>query len=111
MAPGRDIGVYGCISTTDGDCTTINYPGAVYSTVGGLNDTGTISGTYWPNSAGASHGFVLVGSTYSTVDVPKAKATSIGQVNNNNNNNNNWIVGSYVEGKKVHGFLAVPKKK
>jgi hypothetical protein len=101
---GQDVSSNGYISTTDGDCTTISYPGSAYSAVGGLNDLGTISGTYWPTAGGAYRGFVLVGSTYSPVNVPKAKATSIGQVNNNN-----WIVGTYVDHKgNVHGFVGEP---
>ena len=94
----------GFISTDQGTCSEVDYPGAASTTLGGINDTGTITGSYWPNFAGAYHGFVLTGSTFAAVDVPKAKATSIGQVNNNN-----WFVGFYIDHKnQMHSFYAMP---
>jgi len=95
---------HGFVSTDQGGCTQVNYPGAVQTQLAGINDTGTITGNYWQKLGGQFHGFVLTGSTFASVDVPKAKATSLGQVNNNN-----WFVGGYADSKDHgHAFYAMP---
>jgi hypothetical protein len=100
---GQNITVQGFLATDSGTCQIISYPGAAYTSVGGLNDDGQISGTYWASASGSSQGFLINGSTYSTLNVPKSKATSLNQINNNK-----WIVGTFVRKNVVYGFVAEP---
>jgi hypothetical protein len=50
--------------------TTLNDPAAAFGTIAnGINDSGQISGTYFDNGF-ETHGFLLSGGTYTTVDDP-----------------------------------------
>jgi hypothetical protein len=94
----------GFIATDQGTCTAVNYPNSANTVLGGVNDLGAITGTYWLTENGKSNGFILNGSTYTTVNVPGTKATSLGQINNNG-----WFVGSYVDRRnRLHAFYATP---
>jgi len=94
----------GFLSTEYGDCTTINYPGAVNTRLTGVNDYGTMAGTYWPTKKGKAHAFLTDGTTFTAVKVPHAKATTLGQINNNN-----WFVGNYIDSEGTNqAFYAVP---
>src|SRR5580692_7352881 len=66
----------------EGRFTDIPGPaGATASAAYGINDTGTIVGFY-TDSSGATHGFLLRGETYTTLDVPGASSTVALGINN-----------------------------
>jgi len=52
-----------------GGYTTIDAPAAVMTVCTGINDSGQIAGYYWDSSF-VSHGFLLDGSTFTTIDPP-----------------------------------------
>lgn len=67
---------------TNGTFTDIPGPaGAVTSGAYGINDKGVITG-YFTDSSGATHGFLLQGTTYKTIDVPGAVYSSANDINN-----------------------------
>ncbi len=69
----------------------------------GINNAGVIVGVYFDVN-GASHGFVLSGGVYTTVDVPGATGTAINSINAKGE-----IVGSYDDaGGATHGFRGTP---
>src|ERR1700719_2718123 len=53
--------------------TKASVPGATSTSAGGINNTGMSVGVY-TDSSGASHGYILKGKTFKTLDDPKAKA-------------------------------------
>jgi probable HAF family extracellular repeat protein len=55
--------------------------GAAASGASGINDNGAIVG-YYTDSSGVTHGFLLQGSAYTTMDVPGAAHTSANGINN-----------------------------
>jgi hypothetical protein len=61
-------------------------------------------GTYTDSSAGVTHGFLIGGSTLTTIDIPGAFATTANGINNAGQ-----IVGVYDEGSAdvAHGFVKV----
>jgi len=66
---------------------------------GGINDTGQIVGGY--HSPTGTHGFLLSGGTYTTLDDPSATmATGAGKINNLGQ-----IVGTYSDASGDHGFF------
>lgn len=77
----------------------INYPGAVSTEANAINDHGVVVG-YYTDSAGNVHGFQLSGSTYKSIDNPKA-ANPWGTVSWGINNAGE-IVGGYWDGTKSH---------
>jgi hypothetical protein len=82
-----------------GTFTPLEYPGAVATLPGGINDRGVISGSYL-DTLGAFHGFVRSSSgVYSPVDFPGAtltQGTAIG--------NGGQLLGLY-QGGGTHAFL------
>jgi probable HAF family extracellular repeat protein len=71
----------------------------------GINNNREIIGTSTDSSA-ASHGFTLVGTTYTTLDFPGATGTIPNEVNDAGQ-----IVGQYTGpygSLDFHGFLATP---
>lgn len=65
----------------------------------GINGAGTVVGFYI-DSAGNTHGFILIGTTATTLDYPGATFTQAFGINNNGE-----IVGIYVDSSMVqHGF-------
>jgi hypothetical protein len=90
----------GFISTDQGYCSVVNYPGAGSTVLTGINDVGDITGFYTKGS-GNVQSFILKGSTYTPVNIPGATAVSIGQINNDG-----WYVGNYVDSKGQHAFFA-----
>jgi probable HAF family extracellular repeat protein len=67
---------------TNGTFADIPGPdGAVTSGAYGINDNGAIVG-YYTDSSGVTHGFLLQGTTYTTMDVPGAASTSANDINN-----------------------------
>jgi hypothetical protein len=98
---GENPSLVGFISTAYGYCSTFAYPGAAYTTVGGLNDNGAISGSY---SGGDTWSGFVYNDTYTTVNPPNAVSTFLSQINNNN-----WLVGYYVDAQgQIHAFYAEP---
>jgi probable HAF family extracellular repeat protein len=66
----------------EGEFTDIPGPaGATASAAYGINDSGAIVGFY-KDSSGVTHGFLLKGKTYTTLDVPGASSTVALGINN-----------------------------
>lgn len=63
---GQNISVLGFTSTTFGECTNVIYPDAVFTQVGGLNDTSYISGAYL-SSSNTWNGIVVGGGVFTTL--------------------------------------------
>ena len=60
--------------------TAINFPGAQHTYAFGINDAGTITGTYV--AADGLHGFIRAGGTFSAINFPGATQTFVGGINN-----------------------------
>jgi len=79
--------------------TFVDFPGATFTTVSGLNSHGTAVG-YYSDAAGAQHGFVFSGSKYSSLDYPGSLQTVASKINDTGT-----IVGTFVDGSfGTHGF-------
>lgn len=65
---------------TTNEYTAIQYPGAVSTTALGVNDAGTVAGTF-ANQDGVNHGFFLENGAYRQYDVPGFSGTSIIGIN------------------------------
>jgi uncharacterized membrane protein len=79
---GKFDGVITGFLYKNGKFTDIPGPaGATASYAYGINDNGDIVGSY-VDSAGATHGFLLKGKTYTTLDVPSANWTIATGINN-----------------------------
>src|SRR5882672_5774733 len=80
--------------------TTIDKPGAVATTVSGINSAGNIVGAYYDGNM--NHGFLLKEGTFTTIDVPTALFTAPNGINDAGQ-----IVGFYgLPGQSfTHGFL------
>ncbi len=95
-----------------GRFTTIDVPGAFATQASSINDSGQIVGTYVDppyldpdmlvSMPGASHGFLLSGGTFTTLDIPGATA---GTTSPSGFNATGQIVGSYQDAAGSHGFL------
>ena len=72
--------------------TFIDFPGAVETVAGSINNRGEIAG-YYRDTKDRWHGFVLVGSTFATIDYPKAKNTQVWRMNDSGQ-----IAGRYAGG-------------
>ena len=91
-----------------GEFTTIALPGGqpVSSDIGGLNERGDIVGTYCDVASpcvigpAGTHGFLINGDEFTTIDIPDALATVTAGINARGD-----IVGSYSDGSHFHGFL------
>ena len=95
---GRATGFRFSFST--GTFDSISVPSAVSTYAYGLNNSGTIAGTYADGSAKA-HGFTLSGAGYATVDVPGAQQTYVLGLNNLGD-----LVGKYVDSlSNTRGFV------
>src|SRR3989442_15638948 len=80
---------------------TLDQPGIFTSATEafGLNDTGQIVGQY--SDLGGTHGFLLSGRTYTTLDDPSATGDTFAF----GMNATGQIVGSYTNATGTHGFL------
>ncbi len=91
-----------------GTFTPVNYPGASFTIPAGVDEAGTISGTYLvgditvPGNA-VSHGFFLRNGDYRSFDVPGASSTTIQAMNEAEQ-----ITGCYTDTKGTHGFVHTP---
>jgi uncharacterized membrane protein len=90
-----------------GAFTTIDVPGAAYTTADGINPEGDIVGDYATTvgECGAvpgpgCHGFLLSKGTFTTIDVPGALGTTARGINPEGD-----IVGFYLNDTGFHGFL------
>jgi len=78
--------------------TFIEFPGASFTTVTGINNRGDATGFY--NDTNGQHGFVLTGKRFSTLDFPGSQATDPYKINDLG-----MIVGAFQDGAGlVHGF-------
>jgi len=77
----------------------LNVPGAVDSSIEGINGTGQMVGGY-DDSNGVSHGFWYNGKTVSKLDVPGATGTTASDISNSG-----LIVGSYWFPGYNYGFV------
>jgi probable HAF family extracellular repeat protein len=116
-APGHIVGRYltppsrshGFLMTKQADkgegddkaFTSIDFPGATFTTAVGVNDRREIVGSYLIGTPSTRHGFLFYGGTYTSVDVPGATFTNARGINAPGD-----IVGEYRDaGGQVHGFL------
>src|SRR5215471_3735852 len=97
------MAVFGGVETAFADSiysfTTIDVPGALSTSVFGINDSGQIVGDFWDGLNG--HGFLLdTSGSITTIDVPGAWATRASGINDNGQ-----IVGTFYDATGTHGFL------
>jgi uncharacterized membrane protein len=80
---------------------TIRVPGALTTTVGGINNTGAMVGYYLSKAGGNPHGFLFSGGKWTHIDHPKSPATIC-----KNLNSSGVIVGNYQNTKTTTmGFV------
>jgi hypothetical protein len=79
--------------------TTIDVPGAGFTTVTGINAAGDMVGYYGKNSNGPYHGFLLSGGKFTFFDYPGAASTVVGKINDAG-----LIVGNTNGGPRERGF-------
>jgi probable HAF family extracellular repeat protein len=78
----------------------IAIPGALFTTPTGINNSDVVVG-YYVDAGGITHGFVLSGSTVTTIDDPNGTATFCEAISSNGS-----IVGEYTQADgNNHGFL------
>jgi hypothetical protein len=103
---GQIVGIAGLFHgflDNAGVFTLLDVPGAAYTRVNGINDYGTIVGSYAIviNTNTQSHGFVYNGGIFTSFDFPGATSTSALGINNHGD-----IVGSYTDAAgNYHGFF------
>jgi probable HAF family extracellular repeat protein len=91
----------------NGVLTQVLFPGALGTTVLGINDSGVIVGNYQVGGD-ITHGYVYLNGVFSTLDVPFPNVTDTFPVGINNKGE---IVGVYFESDvSAHGFVATPTK-
>src|SRR2546427_25741 len=90
------------VSAQQGAFLTINIPGASATNFFGINDAGQIVGMY-SDPSGTSHGFLLTGSSVTTIDAPAGIVTN--RIEARGINRTGQIVGTYQDILGVHGFL------
>ena len=77
----------------------IDYPGADFTSVGGINDSAAVVGYYFGGD-GVVHGFLYNGTAYSDLDYPGSSATGAAGINNSG-----VITGYHDDAGGTHGFL------
>ncbi len=82
--------------------TTLDPPGSLATTVGGVNNSGVIVGTYLDGS-NKTHGFLFSNGVFSNIDFPGASATEVNGINDQGQ-----IVGSAQIGEGTEGFIGTP---
>jgi probable HAF family extracellular repeat protein len=68
-------------STTQLTFTTIDVPGAGFTTAMGINAAGQVVGNYGATINGRYHGFLLNGGNFTFFDYPDAYSTLVGKIN------------------------------
>jgi YVTN family beta-propeller protein len=80
----------------------INYPGATSTSPATINDVGQVVGSY-TDDGGATHGFLLSGGVFTSIDPPGSTYTQATGINNNGQ-----IVGDFVDANRLsHGFSLI----
>jgi uncharacterized membrane protein len=79
--------------------------GATSSYTGGMNDKGWIVGGY-QDSSGVSHGFLLQGKKYTSLDVPDATASYAYGINNKGNITLTWVNSSSAYEGALYNYSA-----
>jgi uncharacterized membrane protein len=79
--------------------STIDYPGAVFTTSGGINRFGDVVGHYI-DATGINHGYLLHNGTYTTIDFPGSDGGHVHDINSCG-----AIVGQYFVAKRYNGFV------
>ena len=107
--PGTVGGGYGTSDGSEhgfflsgGTFTTYDVPGAVFTVVLGINNSGDFAGTFiFPPITGIQQAFVNIGGTLTLFSVPGAAVTVVYQINDSKH----LTVGYYVEPSGItHGF-------
>jgi uncharacterized membrane protein len=81
--------------------TTIDFPGAGYTEVDGINSQGDMVGWYLDNPPGASHGFLLSGGVFTKIDAMNQGSTTLHGINDEG-----VIVGAYSDvNQPEQGFI------
>jgi len=76
----------------------VEFPGASFTVVTGINDRGDATGFY--NDAAGQHGFVLTGARFSTLDFPGSQVTDPYKISDAG-----IVVGTFLDSSgRVHGF-------
>jgi uncharacterized membrane protein len=70
-------------TVSGGSIRSINFPGAVQTSVFGINNRGTITGRY-VDAGGVSHGIALISGVWATYDFPGATFTTLERINDKN---------------------------
>jgi uncharacterized membrane protein len=78
--------------------TSIDLPGATFTSATGINNGGQIVGNY--EDVTGSHGFLDSGGSFTSINVPGATDTYVSGINNGGQ-----IVGNYDDATGSHGFL------
>ena len=86
------------LSVERDEFTSIDFPGASFTTAQGINPRGDIVGIY--TSAGVTHGYLLSGGEFTSIDFPGASSTFAIGINPRGD-----IVGYYESAGVTHGFL------
>jgi hypothetical protein len=80
---------------------TLNFPGAPYTIVQGINDnSNTAVGSYYGATLSSTHGFIESGGNFVSLDYPGATSG----MSLTGTNNNGLMVGYYRDGTGSHGF-------
>src|SRR5262249_52379714 len=96
---------HGFLLTREGRFISIDDPDAAPQSTSaiGINDRGQIVGSY-EDGFGVTHGFVLAGGSFTSVNFPGADLTSCRAINNQGEIVGNYFIGDIV----AAGFLAKP---
>ena len=97
--------VYAAWLYRNGAYTAVTVPGAAETVAGGVNNAGTVSGTYYTDLSGQNgHGYLYRNGIVTLFDVPGAVWTQLGGINEEG-----FVTGCYADaGGLVHGFTAKP---
>jgi hypothetical protein len=108
-------GFFHAFLLSNGSFSSIDFPGAAetapgwYAFTGGINANGDIATVYCAaepctNPSSSTHGFLLIGDVYTTIDFPGATTTIGFGVNSSDN-----VIGAYHNASgSWHGFLYTP---
>jgi hypothetical protein len=96
---------HGYLLTHQGQASSIDMPGAIWTQAQSINDHGVIVGMY-SVSEGHLAGFMLAHGTYTPLTMPGAVETSVQAINNKGQ-----ITGYFLDSQaRYHGFVATLKK-
>jgi len=95
---GRDGNAHGFLDV-DGIFSTIDIPGASFTSATGIDNAGRIVGSF-DDGQNRRHGFIRSGASSSIIDVPGADSTVIAGINNVGQ-----IVGSFHDITGYHSFI------